>query len=220
MKKHPFYDIQVTEDGKIYSLCGKERKVKPHPSGYVRVAVYKDGVARTCSVHRLVAQTYLENPENMLEVNHKDGVKSNNDVTNLEWCTPKENKNHAWDNGLYAAVLDKQQVHKICQMLQDGRRSIDIAKEFGLHKDYIASIRAGRNWLRISKNYDIKTKKSQTKSTSTVLAICHQIMAGKTSKEISEAFNMSSLEVNRIKRKEIFKDITEGFCFPGSKSQP
>lgn len=148
------------------------------------------------------------------------GVKSNNDVTNLEWCTPKENKDHAWDNDFYAAVLDKQQVHEICQMLQDGRRSIDIAKEFGLHKDYIASIRAGRNWLRISKNYNLRTKKSQTKSTSTVIAICHQIVAGKTSREIADAFNMSPHEINRIKRKEIFKDITEGFSFPGSKFQP
>lgn len=228
MKKHPFYDIQVTEGGKIYSSFGTELKTREDPCGYILCSVWQDGKTRTCRVHRLVAQTYISNPEGKREVNHIDGDKSNNHVSNLEWCTSLENKAHAWENNLYKDVLDQHhnarltndQVHTICQMIQDGARSIDIAKKFGVHKDFIASIRTGRNWTGISKDYNLRTKRSKTKSRGTVLAICHQIMAGKTSKEISESFNMTPLEVNRIKRKDIFKDITEGFSFPGSKSQP
>ena len=52
------------------------------------------------SIHRLMVINYLPNPNNLTEVNHKDGNKLNNSLTNLEWCTPSENTQHAWDNGL------------------------------------------------------------------------------------------------------------------------
>lgn len=228
MKKHPIFDIYVTTTGEIYSSFGKKLKNRKDQYGYILCAVWQDGNTRTCRVHRLVAQTYLENPEAKREVNHKDGDKTNNCLSNLEWVTSLENKAHAWENKLYKDVLDQHhsakltndQVHSICQMIQDGRRSIDIAKEFNVHKDYIANIKTGRNWTEISKYYDLKCKRNKTKSTATVLAICHQLAAGKSCMEISKAFDMDYKEVTRIKRKEIFKDITEKFSFPNTKYQP
>lgn len=63
--------------------------------GYARVTLYPSG--KTYSVHRLVADHFIDNPNSLPSVNHKDGNKKNNTVDNLEWCTPKQNTRHAID---------------------------------------------------------------------------------------------------------------------------
>ena len=70
-------------------------------SGYPQVVLYKDGERKTYKVHRLVAESFIENPFFKPEVNHKDGVKTNNVADNLEWCTRKENMFHAKETGLW-----------------------------------------------------------------------------------------------------------------------
>ena len=62
--------------------------------GYPRVNLYKNGKMKNKTVHRLVAEAFIPNPNNYLEINHKDEVKGNNNVENLEWCTRKYNVNH------------------------------------------------------------------------------------------------------------------------------
>lgn len=67
---------------------------------YQRITLMKEGVKQRFQAHRLVAITFIPNPENKPCVNHKDGNKSNNCVENLEWCTPSENTLHAIKTGL------------------------------------------------------------------------------------------------------------------------
>lgn len=68
-------------------------------SGYLKVSLMK-GKLRTCRIHRLVAESFIPNPEGKPEVNHKDGNKQNNTVDNLEWVTESENISHAFANNL------------------------------------------------------------------------------------------------------------------------
>ena len=67
---------------------------------YPVVALCNVNGKKSVRVHRIVAETFLENPYNLPEVNHIDGNKNNNHVENLEWCTHLENTNHAWATGL------------------------------------------------------------------------------------------------------------------------
>lgn len=67
---------------------------------YIGVILHRAGKARYVEVHRLVAQSFIYNPDQLPEVNHKDGVKHNNFVENLEWCTHAQNIQHAVNTGL------------------------------------------------------------------------------------------------------------------------
>lgn len=89
----------VTSCGKVWSYKSK-RFIIPHlnPRGYLRIKLYKNGSYTTYNVHRLVAETYIPNPENKEQVNHKDENKVNNCVNNLEWMTGKENANYGTRN--------------------------------------------------------------------------------------------------------------------------
>lgn len=92
----------------------KEHLIKLTPNlerhGYVYCMLYKDNKSYSRQVHRLVAKTFIPNPNNLPQVNHIDGNKENNSINNLEWCTDIENKKHAWKTGLTNAEHRKQKI--------------------------------------------------------------------------------------------------------------
>ena len=79
---------------------GKILKFNSNWNNYLQVNLSKCGKEKMFAVHRLVALTFIPNPNNLSQVNHIDGNKFNNSVNNLEWCTAKENINHSWKLGL------------------------------------------------------------------------------------------------------------------------
>ena len=85
----------ITSCGKVWSYLS-EKFLSPRITkcGYYEVALCNNGKAKTFRIHRLVAEAYIDNPENKQEVNHKDENKLNNCINNLEWSTPKENVNY------------------------------------------------------------------------------------------------------------------------------
>lgn len=93
---------RITSTGKVISLKRGRRilRPKPHSRGYHSVTLSRNGVAEDHLVHRLVARHFLPNPKELPEVNHKDGNKQNNDVSNLEWVSHAENTRHSWRFGL------------------------------------------------------------------------------------------------------------------------
>jgi hypothetical protein len=82
-------------------LYNSERQLtkRKKSNGYFQVKLFKNGNRHHIGIHRLVALAFLPNDENKKEVNHKDCNKENNNVSNLEWCTSRENKIHASING-------------------------------------------------------------------------------------------------------------------------
>lgn len=92
---HGKYD--VTSDGRVFSYNYGQRKelLLSEHKGYRRVALSNENKRKIYPVHVLVAKAFIPNPENKPFVNHKDGNKRNNDVSNLEWCTRAENQKHS-----------------------------------------------------------------------------------------------------------------------------
>lgn len=85
----------VDETGTIYGQKGKPLKPYDNGYGYLIVDLYgKDGTRKHKKVHRLVAETFLENPNGFFEINHIDENKHNNQLCNLEWCTSSYNKRY------------------------------------------------------------------------------------------------------------------------------
>lgn len=91
---------RVRNAAKAHCARGGILKPMADAAGYCRINVYKSGKMAHKLVHRIVAESFVENPHNKFEVNHKDGNKANNDAANLEWVTPKENVKHSIENGL------------------------------------------------------------------------------------------------------------------------
>ena len=82
------------------NISGHAKKKSIAKTGYEVVLLHKDGSYKTKTIHRLVAKAFIPNPDNRPIVNHLDGNKRNNRVTNLEWCTQKRNVQHAYEIGL------------------------------------------------------------------------------------------------------------------------
>ena len=85
---------EVSDQGRVKSLkYGNEKILKPGKDiyGYLHVVLYKDGHTKQLLVHRLVAESFIPNPNNLDTVNHKDEVKTNNVASNLEWMSREDN---------------------------------------------------------------------------------------------------------------------------------
>lgn len=93
---------QASSDGHIYSLNYHREKRKKmlkerlNIYGYPYIGLMEGKKVRSFLVHGLIAKTFIPNPEQKPQVNHKDGVKTNNNISNLEWVTNKENIQHSW----------------------------------------------------------------------------------------------------------------------------
>ncbi|MDW0189613.1 MAG: NUMOD4 domain-containing protein [Nitrososphaeraceae archaeon] len=139
---------QVTNCGQVRSLSrtvyresGKSKrriirtrilKQFTNDQGYCIVGLHGNGKFKSAKVHRLIAASFLGNPNNFNCVNHKNGIKTDNRVENLEWCTPKENIIHAFRTGLMNNTAPLF-VQVIKEAVKKGFKQSDIAKYFRIH---------------------------------------------------------------------------------------
>ena len=94
-------------NGSIRCCKGRILKLRTDKDGYFKVVLYKNNKPKTFTVHRLVAEAFLPNPDNLPCVNHKDECKTNNNVNNLEWCNIKYNINFGTRNEKVSKKLSK-----------------------------------------------------------------------------------------------------------------
>lgn len=124
--------------------------------GYVRVNVtFKDENQSIAyfRVHRLVAITFIPNPDNKEQVNHKDGNKLNNNVDNLEWCTNDENMRHATLNNLRpsgeSCKLSKLKAIDVIEIKNSDKNINYLSKVYGVHPSTINNILIGYTWKNV-----------------------------------------------------------------------
>lgn len=90
-------EYSAFDDGKIFSkIKGRFLKLKSFDGWYINLRLCKDGIQYPTKAHRVIATTFLSNPNNLKDVNHKNGIKSDNRVENLEWCSRSQNQKHAY----------------------------------------------------------------------------------------------------------------------------
>ena len=110
--------LEVSNLGRVRSLMrdGRILKAQPDRKGYLRICVTIERVKTTFKVHREVAQAFIPNPNDLPQVNHKDGEKTNNRADNLEWVTNAQNQAHAIASGL------RQEVFRAAERANEARK--------------------------------------------------------------------------------------------------
>ena len=150
---------QVSKTGKVVNHIGNELTLVLHHKGYLKVQLSNNAVAKMFFVHRLVAMAFVDNPDNLPQVNHLDGNKQNNYYINLEWCTQSQNIQHAWDNGLmhdikgennHSTKINNQIALSIRQarLTKEFTRKM-LAEKFGVTVSLVKDIRSNRSWTHI-----------------------------------------------------------------------
>lgn len=148
LKNYPRYS--VNRAGEVMGTRDKLLKPRPNPRGYVGHVLSGSNGATSVVAHRLVAEAFIPNPLSKTQVNHKNGIKTDNRVENLEWCTPSENAIHATKMGFNKiarlrpnAIFTKEDVIKIRSA--SGTHT-SIAKIFGVTRACITQIKSGRSY--------------------------------------------------------------------------
>lgn len=167
---------QISNKGRVKSLArvikrnnGRELPLKERikndvydNKGYSRINLSKNGKSKKHSVHRLVANAFLIKQKHQDQVNHIDGDKKNNDVSNLEWCTGKENVRHSYAIGKAShvgerntfATINDDIAREIIKLKDSGLTAKKVGQKVGASKNVVYSIWQGKTWTHVNREED------------------------------------------------------------------
>ena len=151
-----FQDYSITENGQVFShKTNKFKKPFVFPTGYIGITLSKNAVSKNYYLHRIVADNYISNPNNKPQVNHIDGNKVNNSISNLEWVTSSQNnferckrfkksgKKH------WKAKLTTEQVIEIRKYFIEGKTYRWIAKIYKVSLSTLWAIKFRKIWTHV-----------------------------------------------------------------------
>lgn len=155
----------VTTSGKVINLARNEPlKLRQNNNGYLiaSLAGGKEGTQKQMAVHRLVALHFLPNPYQHEQVNHKDGDKTNNNVSNLEWCSVKQNHHHAFKVGLRKGYMSATDKETYLQQILTGTQVNDLALHINRRPETLHKmLRETANRLGIRHLWDEQMKENR-----------------------------------------------------------
>lgn len=154
-------NVRNCKTGKILKPCVFKN------SGYLYLDLCINGVKHRRLIHRIVMESFIGNIEFKQQVNHINGIKTDNRIENLEWCTRSENQKHSIDIGLRSTIGEKNSQSKITEsdvilILNDNRKYSEISNEFGISVPTVSDIKRGYSWTHIT---GIKSKNNKNKIT-------------------------------------------------------
>ena len=221
IQQHPEY--YITTSGDVYSdinNAGNRRSVLHKLTqtigrdGYYWVGL-KGSNKKMKKIHRLVAETFIPNPDNLPVVNHIDGNKLNNNVDNLEWCTYAHNTRHAVLNGLlhhntgedhHSSKLSNEEVRNVIQLTLDGYTNEEIAEQFCIHSRYVSLIRHKKRQISIWEQYFkdvepmISDKAAKFRDADTTMNIViASLSTTRSNADIAKEFSIDASTVSKIR---------------------
>lgn len=130
-------DYSITDDGKVISYKfkkPKEMSIWTNKAGYQYISLCENNIAKHYAVHRLVAEAFIPNPNNLPEINHKDKNRSNNKIDNLEWCDRKYNLEYSYStmgparNQIKCALI-KLSTNSVIQIFDNKKAAAEYANQ-------------------------------------------------------------------------------------------
>lgn len=217
---------EIYEDGRVFSRHVRRFLSPDLHDGYYRYRLtMSDGKLKNLFAHRLVALSFIDNPKNYPVVNHIDGDKLNNLISNLEWCTVQYNCQHANDTGLRVAPkgeectyakLTHDIVEEIKQDISDGMIYDDISDKYNISPSTISLIKNGKRWgdekTKItsrtgSKNVNSKLNEEKVKE------IFELLKQKKPQTEIAKIYGVDKGLISSIARRKSWTHVETDYVY-------
>jgi transposase len=198
----------------------KKLKHNHDHDGYCIITLNHKGKKYTRKIHRLVAEAFIENPLNLPQVNHKDGDKDNNDMSNLEWMSCIDNINHARENNLRYVKYNDEDINLVSDLIESNQYSMpEISEITGVSKSMVIRVKNKKRHLRLTDSRDfsgfnktgylVGSKNKTAKITEEDAKRIHEYLKnGYSMKIIAEMLGVSYSTVSKIKYKQAWTHVT------------